>query len=220
MKHFVRDALNSALQKLVFPWLTPHPTKTSGEVGYFQRIISNSDLYEMYTRNQLAHNIVFDVAYDAFSAGFTVTTLDGEENQELNKPAQELYALMIHQPLLKAYLFARLYGSSGILLGYSDTRGFEKVANNMDKIDYLFAIPNKWIQERVAEKDNAGNTVIPPKLAKYSLSNPSVDIDASRLVHLQPLSIEENLDASLAHPPFTDTNNIAFDYLHKRTTLA
>ncbi len=53
------------------------------------------------------------------------------------------------------------YGSGGILLGYRDTGGFEKVANTRDKIDYLFSIPNKWIQERVAEKDNAGNTVIP-----------------------------------------------------------
>ncbi len=53
MKHFIRDALNSALQKLVFPWLTPHPTKTSGEVGYFQVNISNADLYGMYKRNQL-----------------------------------------------------------------------------------------------------------------------------------------------------------------------
>ena len=194
MKHFIRDALNAALQKLVFPWLTPHPTKTSGEVGYFQVNISNADLYEMYKRNQLAHNIVFDVAYDVLSGGFTVTDSNGEENKQLNAPTQELYASTIHQPLLKAILYARLYGSGGILLGYRDTGGFEKVANTRDKIDYLFSIPNKWIQERVAEKDNAGNTVIPPKLAKYVLSNPSVNIDASRIVHLQPLSIEENLD--------------------------
>lgn len=194
MKHFVRDALNAALQKLAFPWLTPHPTKTGVEVGYFQKTISKADLYEMYKRNQLAHNIVFDVAYDCLSGGFEITTLDGEENKELNAPTQKLYASMIHQPLLKAYLFARLYGSGGILIGYRDTKGFEKVANNADKIDYLFAIPNTWIRERVGEKDDVGNTVIPPNLAKYVLSNPSVDIDASRIVHLQPLSIEEGLD--------------------------
>ncbi len=85
MKHFIRDALNAALQKLVFPWLTPHPTKTSGEVGYFQVNISNTDLYEMYKRNQLAHNIVFDVAYDVLSGGFEITTLDGEENEQAVK---------------------------------------------------------------------------------------------------------------------------------------
>ena len=135
MKHFIRDALNAALQKLVFPWLTPHPTKTGGEVGYFQANISNADLYGMYKRNQLAHNIVFDVAYDVLSGGFEITTLDGEENKQLNAPTQELYASTIHQPLLKAILYARLYGSGGILLGYRDTEGFEKVANTRDKID-------------------------------------------------------------------------------------
>ncbi len=85
MKHFIRDALNSALQKLVFPWLTPHPTKTSRDVGYFQVNISNADLYGMYKRNQLAHNIVFDVAYDVLSGGFEITTLDGEENEQAVK---------------------------------------------------------------------------------------------------------------------------------------
>jgi len=54
MKHFFRDAINTALQKLTFPWLTPHPTKTSKEIGYFQKTISDSDLYEMYKRNQIA----------------------------------------------------------------------------------------------------------------------------------------------------------------------
>jgi hypothetical protein len=37
MHRLVRDALNTALQKLGFPWLTPHPTKTSREIGYFQK---------------------------------------------------------------------------------------------------------------------------------------------------------------------------------------
>ena len=118
------------------------------------------DLYEMYKRNQLAHNIVFDVAYDVLSRGFTVTDSNGEENKQLNASIQELYASKIHQPFLKAYIYARLYGSGGILLGYRDIRGFEKVANTLDKIDYLFSIPNKWVQERVAEKDNVGNTVL------------------------------------------------------------
>ncbi|MGC9444780.1 MAG: hypothetical protein ACP5E9_07655 [Candidatus Methanospirareceae archaeon] len=50
----VRDALNAALRKLVFPWLTPHPTSTGKETGYFQKTITDRDLYEMYKRNQLA----------------------------------------------------------------------------------------------------------------------------------------------------------------------
>jgi hypothetical protein len=51
MHRLFRDALNSALQKLGFPWLTPHPTKTSREIGYFQKSITPNDLYELYKRN-------------------------------------------------------------------------------------------------------------------------------------------------------------------------
>ncbi|HDS45272.1 MAG TPA: hypothetical protein ENN68_04140 [Methanomicrobia archaeon] len=68
----VRDALNAALRKLSFPWLTPHHNSSSRETGYFQKTIKDSDLYEMYKRNQLAHNIVYAVAHDALAGEFTV----------------------------------------------------------------------------------------------------------------------------------------------------
>jgi hypothetical protein len=35
MHRLFRDALDIALQKLRFPRLTPHPTKTNRETGYF-----------------------------------------------------------------------------------------------------------------------------------------------------------------------------------------
>jgi len=54
MHRLFRDALNTALQKLGFPWLTPHPTTTSREIGYFQKSITPHDLYELYKRNQIA----------------------------------------------------------------------------------------------------------------------------------------------------------------------
>jgi hypothetical protein len=92
MKHIFRDALNSALRKLGFPWLTPHPTRTTKEVGYFQKTISQNDLYEMYKRNQLAHNIVFSVAVDALNAEFMVKSPGGEELKEFNEHVQTLYA--------------------------------------------------------------------------------------------------------------------------------
>ena len=70
----LRDALNAALRKLTFPWLTPHPTSTGKETGYFQKTIKDSDLYEMYKRNQLAHNIVYAVAHDALAGEFAFAT--------------------------------------------------------------------------------------------------------------------------------------------------
>jgi hypothetical protein len=128
MHRLVRDALNTALQKLGFPWLTPHPTKTSREVGYFQKAITSNDLYELYKRNQMAHSIVFDVAYDALAAGFNITDLDGELNKELDQQVKKVYTERIHLPLLKTYVRARLYGSAGLLLGYSDVSGFDRAA--------------------------------------------------------------------------------------------
>lgn len=211
MKKFFRDALNAALQKLRFPWLTPHPTKTTKEVGYFQTTISDSDLYEMFKRNQLAHNIVFEVAYDALASGFKCVAPDGEEKEEKKKEefdskVQTLYRSFIHQSLLKAYVIARLYGSSGILFGYRDTDGFDKPIKikSKDKIDYLFAIPHKWINQKVGVTDNSGAVTVPPKLSHYELSSPStINIDASRIVHLQPPSAEEDFKGeSCLHPIF------------------
>jgi len=203
MKHIFCDALYSALQKLGFPWLTPHPTKTTKEIGYFQKTISSNDLYEMYKRNQLAHNIVFNVAVDALNCAFTVKSPGGEELKEFNDKVQSVYAAEIHLPLLRCYTYARLYGSAGLLIGYRDTRGFEAEANEKDKIGYLFAIPPKWVSQKVAVKDISGNVTIPPELDHYELSTPYVKIDASRIVHLQPLSIEEDLDGeSVLYPIF------------------
>jgi len=91
MKKLFRDALNSALTKLGFPFLTPHPTKTGKEVGYFQVKITDSDLYQMYKRNQLAHNIITNVAYDVFSSGFKCLTLKGEEDKEFDAKVQQIY---------------------------------------------------------------------------------------------------------------------------------
>jgi hypothetical protein len=176
-----------------FPWLTPHPTKTSREVGYFQKTITPDDLYEMYKRNQMAHSIVFDVAYDALAAGFTITDLDGEPNKELDQQVKKVYTERIHLPLLKIYVRARLYGSAELLLGYADVRGFDKAANTRDKVKYFYSIPNRWVADIVAEKDQAGNTTLPLKLDHYELSTPtSVNIDASRVVHIPPPSIEED----------------------------
>jgi len=203
MKHIFRDALNSALQRLGFPWLTPHPTRTSKEIGYFQKTITQNDLYEMYKRNQLAHNIVFNVAVDALSGSFTVKSQSGDELKEFNAKVLSLYTAQIFVPLLKCFVYARLYGSAGLLIGYRDARKFEEPADSHDKIEYLFALPPKWVNQKVAAKDNAGNVTIPPELEYYELSTPYLKIHASRLVHLQPLSIEEDLDGeSVLYPIF------------------
>jgi len=199
MKKIFRDALNSALTKLGFPFLTPHPTNTGKEVGYFQTKITDSDLYSMYKRNQLAHNIVINVAYDVFSSGFKCVTLEGEEDKELNDSIQQIYEHYIHYPLFNAYLQARLYGFGTVLIGYGDGQDFDKPVklNANDKISYLYSIPHEWVSQVVAEKDYVGNIILPQKLGYYELKylkTTSSRIDASRLAHLQPSSIEDDFE--------------------------
>ena len=195
MKKLFRDAINSTLTKLGFPFLTPHPTKTGKEIGYFQAKINDSDLYQMYKRNQLAHNIVFNVTLDVFSSGFKCVTSEGEENKEFNAEVQQIYERYIHYPLAKTYLRARLYGAAGLLIGSNDGNGFDESAKVEDKISYLYSIPHDWVFQATPEKDEMNNIILPQKLAYYELKylkTTSTKIDASRLVHVQPSSIEDD----------------------------
>ena len=201
MKKLFRDAINSALTKLGFPFLTPHPTKTGKEIGYFQAKINDSDLYQMYKRNQLAHNIVFNVTLDVFSSGFKCVTSEGEENKEFNAEVQQIYERYIHYPLAKTYLRARLYGAAGLLIGSNDGNGFDESAKVEDKISYLYSIPHDWVFQATPEKDEMNNIILPQKLAYYELKylkTTSTKIDASRLVHVQPSSIEDNFEGESA----------------------
>jgi len=207
VKKLFRDAINSALEKLGFPYLTPHPTKTGKEIGYFQETITKADLWDMYERNQLAHNIVYNVTLDLLSAGFKcVSPTTGEELKTFDAEVQKLYKEKIHLPLLKTLLQARLYGSAGLLIGSRDTHGFEKKANPKDKIDYLTSIPERWIEEKVPVKDKEGFVTLPLELSHYSLSyrGKTVKIHASRIIHVQPISIKEDFDGESALAPIYD----------------
>lgn len=201
MKKLLRDAISSALARLSFPFLTPHPTKTGKEIGYFQKLISDSDLYLMYKRNQVAHNVILNVAYDVFSSGFECLTLEDEENREFDAKVQQIYESFIRHPLFKTYSRARLYGAAGMLIGYNDKAGFDRPAKIKDKISYIYPIPHDWVFQAVAEKDEMNNIVLPQKLAYYELKylkTTSVKIHASRLAHVQPSSIEDDFEGESA----------------------
>ena len=201
MKRIFRDAINSALLKLGFPFLTPHPTKTGREIGYFQTNISDADLYVMYKRNQIAHNVIFNVALDVFRPGFKCETLEGGENKEFNAKVQVIYEHYIHRPLLKTYLLSRLYGSAGMLIGFNDLGRFDSMAESGSKISYLFSIPSNWVMGPVAKTDINGFKIIPEELSYYELKylkTGASKIDASRIIHLQPASIENNFEGESA----------------------
>lgn len=197
MKRIFRDAINSALVKLGFPFLTPHPTKTGQEIGYFQTTISDSDLYAMYKRNQIAHNVVFNTALDVFRPGFECTTLEGKENRDFNAKVQKIYERYIHHPLFRGYLQARLYGAAGLLIGFDDLGRFDVAAEAKSRISYTYAIPSDWTMGRVAETDVNGYELIPRKLSYYELKylkTGASKIDATRILHLQPASIEDDFE--------------------------
>lgn len=195
MKKFFHDAINSALTSLGFPFLTPHPTRTGKEIGYFQKTIGDSDLYEMYKRNEIAHNVIFNVALDVFRTGFECKTLEGEKNITFDALVQQIYEEYIHQPMFNCYLQARLYGAAGMLIGFDDLERFDTQVVSESKISYLFAIPHKWIEYTVAAVDANGYIIIPRELASYVLQylrTATTVIHASRIVHIQPASIEDD----------------------------
>ena len=151
----------------------------------------------MYKRNQLAHNIVFNVAADVFSSGFKCVTLEKEENGTFDSKVQQIYLKYVAESLFQCYLQARLYGSAGLLIGYDDLKKLDRPTKLEDKISYIVRIPHKWIIDKAPVKDQQGYTVLPLELAYYELrylQTTSSKIDASRLVHLQPASIEDDFN--------------------------
>lgn len=200
-KHLFRDSL----QKLVFPWLTPHPTSTGPTVGEFEKVINASAYLEVAKRNQVGHNIIFTVAQDAIIGGFRCVDPKGELLEDFDAKVQKLYETEMKKPLLVGYARARLYGSAGIFIGFDDTEDLEKERKYGSKIDYLYALPERNIAKRNAKKNKMGQNTFPLELDNYLVSGTTNSrIDASRLVHLQPFSIEDDLEGTPALEPVYD----------------
>lgn len=201
MKKLFRDAIGSALSRLGFPFLTPHPTKVGKEIGYFQKLISDKDLYSMYRRNQVAHNIIFNVALDALTSKFRCLTPEGEEMKEFNIQVQKTYREYIQKPLLKTYRVARLYGFGILLAGYGDVHDLESPVEEGAKIDYLFSIPRSWISSIEPVRGSNGLAIAPMTLSHYQISQESAQtsrIHESRVIHLQPGTIEDDFEGESA----------------------
>ena len=194
-KHFFRDSL----QKLVFPWLTPHPTSTDSDEGYFQVSISESDYQAAAKRNQVGFNIIYNVAQDAVIGGFSCVNEKDELLEDFNKKVQRLYLKAIEEPLLIAFARARLYGSSGILVGFESSKNLSLKRIYGSRVEYLYALPEERIAEKNPKTDSQGQTEFPLELANYVLkSYRNGRIDESRLVHIQPFTIEDDLDGTPA----------------------
>jgi len=197
MKQFWKDATlqirRDAASILGFPFSAPaEPSSRSTTSSGFVETVTDTNLVDMFKRNQAAHAIVADVATDAMTT-FTATSIKGDELKKFNGDAQVIFKQFISQPLTRALIFARLYGHCGILIGYADGKGMETKLKGTPKIQYLQAIPKPWINEIVLKKDKSGGLILPPELDKYNISitHTPQDIDASRLTHLRIPSLNE-----------------------------
>jgi hypothetical protein len=123
MKKFLKDATSKirkdAADLLGFPWSKPaapstRSTTSSGFVG----TITDTNLQDMFRRNQAAHAVVADVATDAM-VPFVCTDSKGEELEAFNAAVQVIFQKFIAKPLTRALNFTRLYGHCGILIGYA-----------------------------------------------------------------------------------------------------
>ena len=200
-KHFFRDSI----QKYVFPWLTPHPVNTSSDVGYFQHKINDSDYEEVSERNQVGYNIIFNVAQDAITGGFHCVDENDEILADFDKAVQTLYEKKIEEPLLKGLARARLYGSSGILIGYVGSKNLSIRSIFGRRIDYVYALPNELISKKNPKTNERGETEFPLELANYELTSYRNGlIDGTRLVHLQTFSLSDDLEGTPVLKPVYD----------------
>lgn len=195
MKHFFRDSL----RKLVFPWLTPHPVNTDAGVGDFQIEIHGEDYEQASKRNQIGFNIIHNVAQDAIDSGFQCVDEENELLVDFDKRVQPLYAREIEHPLRVAFARARLYGSSGILIGFEGSVDLSLKCRYGNRIGYLYALPERLIAKKNAKTSGQGETEFPLELDNYELrSQQNGKIDGSRLVHVQPFTIEDDFEGTSA----------------------
>jgi hypothetical protein len=192
-KRFFRDSL----QKIIFPWLTPHPVNTGSEVGDFQITISDENYKQVATRNQVGFNIIYNVAQDAVIGGFSCVDEKDELLEDFNKKVQAIYEKEIEQPLLVAFARARLYGSAGILIGFESSKMLSRKHIYGNRVEYLYALPDRIIASKNAKTNLQGETEFPLELDNYTLNSyKNGEIDGSRLVHIQPFTIEDDYEGT------------------------
>ena len=192
-KHFFRDSL----QKLVFPWMTPHPIDTGSDVGDFQINITDKDYLTAAKRNQVAANIICNVAEDAVMAGFHCVDEKEDIIEDLDAEVQKLYKKEIETTLQIAFARARLYGSNGILIGFRNSRNLNTKSKYSEKIEYLYSLPERLISKRNAKTNERGEKEFPLELDNYELSSyKNGKIDSSRIAHIQPFTIKEGFDGT------------------------
>ena len=200
-KRFFRDSL----QKLVFPWLTPHPVNTGPDVGDFQITINEADYELVSKRNQVGFSIIYNVAQDAVMGGFRCVDEEDELLVEFDKKVQTIYAKEIEQPLQIAFARARLYGSSGILIGFCSSKNLSLKRIYGARVEYVYALPERLIASKNAKTNNQDETEFPLELDNYKLNSyRNSKIDSSRLVHIQPFTIEDDFEGTPALEPIYD----------------
>jgi len=123
------------------------------------------------------------------SNGFTDRITDtGFRNGEL---FIDVFEQFISAPLKSAYMFCRMHGYCGLLIGYADGGNLSSVAGETSEIVYLQVIPKPWIDE-IIYKQVGGNPTLPLTVEKYKVnisSTPQV-IDGSRMVLVRNPSLD------------------------------
>ena len=166
-----------------FPWLFPasgeaRASKSNG----FQASIIDREYLEMVQRNQAGHAIVVDVASDAFT-GFVCDPID--------EVVQQVYLEMIAKPLTDAYMYCRMYGFCGLLVGYAGEQDLSMPPDPSSMIEYLQPIPKVWIEEIIYRKQD-GYPILPLTVESYRVntSTSPQTIDAGRMILLSNATLD------------------------------
>lgn len=164
------------------------------------------DYLAVTKRNQVGFNVVSTVAQDAVMGGFHCVDTEEKVIVDFDKKVQKLYSKEIESPLVIAYARARLFGSSGILVGFEDSYNLNVKRPYGKKIRYLYALQEELIASREAKTNQRGQREFPLELDYYKLKadTKNVNIDGSRLIHIQPFAIVDDFDGTSTLEPIYD----------------
>jgi hypothetical protein len=113
--------------------------------------------------------------------------------------------MKVEGALMVAFARARLYGSAGIFIGFGDSSNLMEEKAYGSRVNYLYALPEDVISGRNARTNATGQNTFPLELASYEITaGKDSTVDASRIIHIQPFTIEDDFDGTPAMEPVYD----------------
>jgi phage-related protein (TIGR01555 family) len=171
-------------------------------------VILNDELLEsLYNDNDMAARIVETLPEESLRKGFSVKITDDEDPEKASEVEGEIQSALDELETLEkfadAYVWARLYGGSGILVGANDGASAEQLIEPLNEegiksIEFLNVIEKPYLTPKELYADPTEAKFGKPKL--YEITNDTLDTQtgagAQMLIHESRLIIFDGTRAS------------------------